>query len=246
MTVAIMQPTYLPWIGYFDLIDQSDIFVFLDDAQVLKRSWGVRNRVLTQNGELFLTVPLTGHNHGQGSAFFETLVDCTQQWANKHLGTIRHAYSNTAYFEEVFPLLEMTLTAGHKTIGALNESFIRAVTERLGIETRFECSSRMAGVTGRKDDRLLAICRRTGASQYLAAAGSACYIDGEGAFADTEIALRYHNYIHPTYQQAGSGFTSHMSIVDLLMNCGFAAALDIIRSGRRTSRKSVEMKESPA
>lgn len=243
MIAAIMQPTYLPWIGYFDMIDQSDMFVFLDDAQVLKRSWGVRNRIIAQNGETFLTVPLSGHKHGEGSAFVDTAVDQTQQWAKKHLATIRHGYAKAPHFADVFAELETILSGDHATIGALNQAFIVATAKRLGIETPFSQSSQMDGIDGRKDDRLLAICRKIGADTYLAAPGSATYIEGDGAFAGTDVALRYHHYDHPTYEQVGDDFTSHMSIVDLLMNVGYDDGLELIRSGRLRPLTSAEMKD---
>ena len=243
MIAAIMQPTYLPWIGYFDMIDQVDRFVFLDDAQVLKRSWGVRNRIIGQNGETFLTVPLSGHKHGEGSAFVDTAVDHGQQWAKKHLATIRHAYAKAPHFAEVFAELEAILGDTHATIGALNQAFITGTAKRLGIETPFHQTSQMEDLEGRKDDRLLAICRAIGADAYLAAPGSAAYIEGDGAFAETEVALRYHQYDHPTYAQGGDEFTSHMSIVDLLMHVGYDDALALIRSGRRDPLTSAEMKD---
>lgn len=246
---AIMQPTYLPWIGYFDLIDSVDRFVFLDDAQVLKRSWGVRNLIPGRDGELFLTVPLSGHRHGQGSAFVDTLVDADQPWARTHLATIRHAYAKAPHFEEVFASLEAWLSAGHATIGALNEAFIRATAQRIGIATAFLKASQLEGTDGRKDDRLLSICRAIGADAYLAAPGSAAYIEQEregGAFAGSGIDILYHHYDHPGYPQRQDAFVSHMSIVDLLMNCGYASALEIIRSGRRPMLTSAGMREKAA
>lgn len=242
---AIMQPTYLPWIGYFDLIDSVDTFVFLDDAQVLKRSWGVRNRIIGQNGETFLTVPLSGHTHGEGSTFVDTRVDDSQQWAKTHLATVRHAYAKSPHFAEVFADVESVLLAGHETIGALNEHFITATASRIGIDTSFLKSSQMQGATGRKDDRLLSICRVIGAEVYLSAPGSAAYIEqGKegGAFAGSGVEIRYHEFAHPTYRQRSDVFVSHMSIVDLLMNCGYDSALGIIRSGRRPSLTPVEMR----
>ena len=246
---AIMQPTYLPWIGYFDLIDTADAFVFLDDAQVLKRSWGVRNRILAQSGETFLTVPLSGHKHGEGSAFVDTRIDSGQPWAKSHLATIRHAYAKAPHFSEVFTDLETLLLAGHLTIGALNEDFIRATAARIGITTPFLKSSEMRGIEGRKDDRLLSICRAIGADTYLAAPGSAAYIEQEqegGAFAGSGVAIGYHNFAHPVYPQRQDGFVSHMSIVDLLMNCGYASALELVRSGRRPMLTPSELRESIA
>jgi hypothetical protein len=246
---AIMQPTYLPWIGYFDLIDSVDTFVFLDDAQVLKRSWGVRNRILAQNGETFLTVPLSGHKHGGGSAFVDTRIDSDQQWAKTHLATIRHAYAKAPHFAEVFTDLEALLLAGHSTIGALNEDFIGTTARRIGITTPFLKSAQLQGTEGRKDDRLLSICRAIGANTYVAAPGSAAYIEQEqegGAFAGAGVAILYHNFVHPVYPQRQDEFVSHMSIVDLLMNCGYAPALEIIRSGRRPMLTPHELRKSIA
>jgi hypothetical protein len=246
IVAAIMQPTYLPWIGYFDLIDLSDRFVFLDDAQVLKRSWGVRNRILAQNGETFLTVPLSGHKHGAGSAFADTLID-GEQWAPTHLATIRHAYAKAPHFAEVFADLETLIRQDHSTIGALNEEFISVTAHRIGITTPFLKSSQLDGLEGRKDDRLLSICCAIGAATYVAAPGSAAYIEQNqegGAFAGSGVRILYHNFAHPVYPQRQVGFTSHMSIVDLLMNCGYASALEIIRSGRRPMLTSAEMKDT--
>jgi hypothetical protein len=246
---AIMQPTYLPWIGYFDLIDSADHFVFLDDAQVLKRSWGVRNRILGANGETFLTVPLSGHKHGEGSAFVDTLIDPGQQWGKTHLATIRHAYGKAPHFVEVFASLEAVLSAGHETIGALNEDFICTTARRIGIATPFLKSSQLEGTDGRKDDRLVSICRAIGADTYLSAPGSAAYIEQEqegGAFTGSGVAILYHNFVHPTYPQRRDEFVSHMSIVDLLMNCGYASALEIIRSGRRPMLAPSEMRKMVA
>jgi len=249
MIAAIMQPTYLPWIGYFDLIDTVDQFVFLDDAQVLKRSWGVRNRILGQNGETFLTVPLTGHKHGEGSSFADTLVDANQKWTKTQLATIRHAYAKAPHFAEVFAQLEALMAAGHATIGAINMDFIRTSAQKIGIATPFMESSQLEGVTGRRDDRLVSICQAIGADTYLSALGSAAYIEQEhegGAFAGSDVGLRYHNFDHPVYPQPQDDFASHMSIVDLLMNCGYTSALEIIRSGRRPSLMSSEVKEDLA
>ena len=246
---AIMQPTYLPWIGYFDLIDSADQFVFLDDAQVLKRSWGVRNRILAQNGETFLTVPLSGHTHGEGSAFVDTRIDSTQNWAKTQLATIRHAYAKAPHFADVFASLEALLMAGHPTIGALNEDFISSTALRIGVTTPFLKSSQLQGVEGRKDERLVSICRAIGASTYLSAPGSAAYIEQEregGAFAGSGIAILYQSFDHPVYPQRRDGFVSHMSIVDLLMNCGYDSALEIVRSGRRRALTPSELRESMA
>lgn len=249
MIAAIMQPTYLPWIGYFDLIDSVDRFVFLDDAQVLKRSWGVRNRILGQNGETFLTVPLVGHSQNSDCSFVNTAIDAGPKWRKTHLATIRHAYAKAPFFAEVFAEIEALLGAEHETIGALNQAFIISTAMRMGIETQFLMSSDLEGAHGCKDEWLVSICKVIGADSYLSARGSAAYIEQEkegGAFAGSGVALRYHNFEHPVYDQTGDEFVSHLSIVDLLMNCGYAKALDVIRSGRHTALPSSALVERAA
>ena len=249
MIAAIMQPTYLPWIGYFDLIDSVDTFVFLDDAQVLKRSWGVRNRILGPAGETFLTVPLVGHSQSADCTFVNTAVDPDAKWRNKHLASIRHAYGKAPHFAEIFPDLEALLSADHATIGALNKAYIRQTAKRLGIDTPIIESSAMEGIEGRKDEWLLSICRAIGADIYLSAPGSAAYIEQDnesGAFADSGVGLRYHCYSHPAYPQRGDAFVSHMSVIDLLMHCGYHAALDLIRSGRKPALTSSQLKDLAA
>ena len=249
MIAAIMQPTFLPWIGYFDLIDRVDSFVFFDDAQVLKRSWGVRNRILGAQGETFLTVPLVGHSQNADCSFANTAIDPAPKWRRSHLSTIRHAYAKAPFFACVFPLLEELYAADHATIGALNMAFIESTARRMGIATTFLRSSQIKGVEGRKDDRLLSICEAIGADTYLSAQGSAAYIEQDregGAFAGSPVELRYHNFAHPLYPQAGDGFVSHMSVVDMLMHCGFSSALDIIRTGRREELSSCEMRQLAA
>ena len=247
MIAAIMQPTYLPWIGYFDLIDQVDLFVFFDDVQVLKRSWGVRNRVLTSNGPHFLTVPLSGHTHGKGSPFVSTKIDISRDWQQSHLGTIRHSYAKAQHFSSVYPFMEQILTQGHATIGELNETFITETARKMGVDTPFARTSDMTSITGAKEKRLLSICNNVGAITYLSARGSAEYIEEEaegGAFDGSSTSIVYQNYDHPAYPQHGSSFVSHMSIVDLLMNVGFGNARDVIRSGRRPPLTSSDIRAS--
>lgn len=247
MIAAIMQPTYLPWMGYFDLIDSVDTFVFLDDVQVIKRSWGVRNRIAGQGDGLFLTVPLSGHKHGEGSPFTTTGIDYGQNWTKSHLSSIRHTYSKAPHFEEVFAKLEAILSIEHASIGSLNQAFIIDTASSMGTDTRFLCASELEEVSGRKDDRLLSICRTIGADRYLSALGSADYIEQSapgGAFGGSGIDLVYHNFIHPQYVQHSDDFTSHLSIVDLLMNCGYDEGREIIRSGRQMPLSSAQVREA--
>lgn len=234
--IAIMQPTYLPWMGYFDLMDQVDTFVFFDDVNVIKRSWGVRNRVKTKQGEAFLTVPLSSYYSRDFRLFSNTAIDYSQNWRKKHLGTIAQAYSKSPYFENIYQDFENLLKPIYKSIGDLNIAIIVLIAEKMGIKTKCVRSSEIKNIDGRKDDRLVNICHALGTDQYLSPQGSAVYIESNspgGAFPGANIELFYHNFEHPTYHQQGSDFFSHMCILDLHMNCGYEQALKIIRAGRR-------------
>lgn len=234
--IAIMQPTYLPWIGYFDLFDQVDHFVFLDDVNVLKRSWGVRNRINSSQGETYLTVPLQSHIKRDFRLFSNTAIDYHQNWYIKHLNSITHAYSKSTFFKEIYDDFEKLLNTKYSTIADLNISIIRFFSSKMGIETECIRSSEIPGIFGRKDERLVNICRALDADQYLSPQGSAAYIESNspgGAFPGSGVELYYHNYEHQEYPQVGRPLLSHMCIIDLLMNCGYSKALAIIRAGRR-------------
>lgn len=231
-----MQPTYIPWMGYFDLMDQVDKFVFFDDAKVSKQSWGVRNRIKTKQGQVYLTVPLKNYRDHANRLFSNTEIDYAQSWPRKHLKTISQAYSKAPYFKEVIDEFEEVSNIKYNTIADLNISIIQWVAKKIKINTETIRSSWLTGIDGSKDVRLTKICSILGADQYLSPQGSAAYIEAEqpgGAFPSADLELFYHNFEHPEYPQQGSSFLSHMCILDLLMNCGYEQALDLIRSGRR-------------
>jgi len=256
--IAIMQPTYLPWIGYFDLIDQVDKFVFFDDVKVSKQSWGVRNRLKTKQGEIYITVPIKNYKDHANRLFSNTEINYSERWQVKHLKTIAQSYSKAPFFKNIYEDFKSVVDSEYATIADLNISIIRLVAAKMHIRTKCCRSSEIKGIDGRKDDRLVKICQALGANQYLSPQGSADYIEAirpGGAFSEAGIELFYHNFDHPEYPQQGSSFLSHMGIVDLLMNCGYEQSLDIIRSGRRKmipylefreTRSSNPMKDQPA
>ena len=237
-TGAIMQPTYLPWLGYFDLIDRADVFVFYDDVQVVKRSWGIRNRIKTANGPVFLSVPIVKDKHRNERTFFNAQLDYSQNWVEKHLETFRLNYKKAPFFEEVFSLLEKELIKKPKLLAELNIALIQAIIEFLGLDSNFRISSKMINISGKKDRRLIQICQRIGADKYLSPQGSSHYIEAEkpgGEFPEAEIDLYYQNFVHPTYPQLWGDFVSHLSIIDVLMNCGKEETLRLLRSGQYTN-----------
>lgn len=244
-TVAIMQPTYLPWAGYFDMIDRVDEFVYFDDVLVIKRSWGVRNRIRTAQGEQFLTVPLIKDLDRSHRRFENTRINYKMGWTDNHLETLRRAYAKTPFGSDIVELVAAVFATLPDTIGSLNIALIEQFCDYLGIATPRKRSSALSGITGKKAERLASVCAAVNASRYLSAQGSAAYIEADqpgGVFPDCNIDLVYHHFEHPTYDQPGQGFLGHMAIVDLIANCGGDRGLELIRGARRKEITSADMR----
>ncbi|SNZ03764.1 WbqC-like protein family protein [Persephonella hydrogeniphila] len=233
---AIMQPTYNPWLGYFDLIDSVDIFVYLDDVQLVKRSWQVRNRIKTDKGELFLTIPVKKVKDSRKTLIKDAVIDDTTDWRKKHLRAIELNYKKAPYFNEVFSFIRELIESPFKYLGDFNINFIEKIKDSIGIATKTMRSSHIKNITGKKDNRLANICKHINCNIYISPQGSASYIEKEypgGELEKNNIKVYYHNYEHPVYTQLYGKFLPFMGIIDLLFNVGFKDALEIIRKGRR-------------
>jgi len=234
--VAIMQPTYLPWLGYFDMIDQADIFVFLDSVQLAKRTWQVRNRIKTANGELMLTIPIKKTKTRSETVICEAIIDDDTGWRDVHTKTIEFAYKKSLYFNDVFPFIRELIYAHTNFLSTFTTNIIQCIADRIGIKKRCLFSSRLHQTVARKDTLLVTACKATDCNEYLSAPGSAEYIEKEspgGEFLKEGIDLFYHHYEHPAYNQINGSFLPYMGIIDLLFNQGFDHSLAVIRSGRK-------------
>jgi len=241
-----MQPTYLPWIGHFDLIDQVDKFVFLDNVQLVKRSWDVRNRIKTAQGELYLSVPVKKTKHRDELLNSEAIVNDEDPWRKKHLRSIELAYRKAPYFEEVYAFLKSMIITEEKILSEFNTNIVISITKRLGIYTTILKATELSELTGRKDSLLVSICKTTECDTYISQPGAAVYIESQspgGNFLKNQITLYYHNYTHPIYTQMYDNFISHMSIIDLLFNHGFENSLTIIRSGRNEPKYNLAFRK---
>ena len=228
--IAIMQPTYLPWIGYFNLIYKSDIFVFLDSVQLAKRSWQVKNKIKSSNGELFLAVPIQKTNTRDKLLICESKIAYNVNWVEKHLKSIRHSYSKSYFFNEVYCILEEGLQSNFITLPDLNISLIKKISNMLNIETEFINSSKLKDINGKKDEILISICKKLNAGKYISPEGSKKYIEsGNNLFVKNNIGLEYHDYKHPIYQQLYGNFISHLGIIDILFNLGFTKCEKIVK-----------------
>ena len=227
MIVGIHQPQYLPWLGYFDKIDKVDTFVLLDDTQYKKQEWQNRNKIKTPNGELWLTVPvLIGQGHKQ--KINQIKIDNKQKWSQKHLGRIKNFYSSTPYFKDYIDFFKDTYSKRWETLADLNIYFVRKIAEFLGINTTIILASSL-NYTGKATDLNVSISQILEADTYLSGMGAKDYLV-ESKFKD--INLEYQNFNHPVYPQLYGNFISHLSVIDLLFNCG-KESLKIIR-GEKT------------
>lgn len=232
-TAVIMQPTYLPWLGYFDLIDQSDVFVFLDDVQFSKQSWHQRNRIRTPKGLEWLTVPVRreGRLH---LLIREVKIVQGTYFPRGHIRGIEFNYKGAPYFDTYFPKLREILTKSGSQLCELSIRLIRWLASEIGIVGRFEISSAL-GAQGRRSELMVDICMRVGAEMCLSPTGSATYLAEEHEIPRrNDIEISFQNYDHPKYRQVFEPFIPYASVIDLLFNEG-DKSLGIIRSGRKDS-----------
>ncbi len=235
MTCAIMQPTFFPWLGYFDLIDQSDCFVIYDDVQLVKRSWQVRNRIKTSNGELFLTIPIKKTKHRDDLNINQAEINHEEKWGKTHLKSLEMNYRKTVHFEEVYSFLEDHYMRSHKKLCDFNYELILKISRKIGIDSDLIKSSEIQEIKGKKEDRLISICTKLKMDTYLSPKGSSIYLEEDESkrkMKEANIKLTYHAYNHPEYVQLYGAFLPFMSVADLLFNVGFANALTIIKQGR--------------
>ena len=224
-----MQPTYLPWMGYFDLMDQSDVFVLLDSVQFDQRSWQQRNRIKTSSGGLLLTVPVFSKGK-RDQRICEVQIDQTSNFVEKHIKTIEHYYAKAPFFSKYISELAAVLRKRHQYLAELNIELIEWFREAIGIKTELVRSSSL-GIRGKKVELLVAICKVVGAERYLSPLGSKAYIEENNIFPQNDIKLEYQNFEHPTYRQLYGDFIPYLSVIDLLFNEG-ERSLEVIRGGR--------------
>lgn len=231
---VIMQPTFLPWLGYFDLIDQADVFVFYNDVQFTKRSWQCRNRILTSSGIQFISASVV--KSPQQTEISEIKLSYDEPWIEKQLKTLEYNYKKSNYFDSVFSFVSEFFLRKPSYLQDFNIDFIRSVATKLGIQTSFKLSSELEKTGSVKDHRLLEICRQLDCNTYISPLGSSVYIEehnAQGAFLNSGVHLVYQNYVPAFYTQRSSDFIPYLSILDLLFNVGFEDSLEIIRNGRK-------------
>lgn len=231
-TAAIMQPTYLPYLGYFHLIAASDVFVFLDDVQFARRSWQQRNRILGPAGEVMLTVPV--QKTDRDAAICEIEISDAEPWREKHLSSVRHTYAKRPFFAEGLAFLEAELAQPADRLADLTCGLIEAAASQLGLQREFVRASRLS-TEGQRSDHLLSICRAVSATDYLSPMGSAVYLEDDGVFDAAGFPVRFQPFVPLEYPQGNEPFTPYMAFIDAVMNLGWAGTTELIQRMRASA-----------
>ncbi len=220
--VAILQSCYIPWKGYFDLINSVDEFILYDDCQYTRQDWRNRNRVKTANGTRWLTIPV--QVEGLYSQRLNETVIADPSWGPRHWDILRQAYRKAPCFERYADGIEETYAAcaSERLLSRINRRFLETVCGLLGIETSLTWSTDY-GASGERlerTERVVGLCKQAGASVYLTGPSARGYID-EALFEAAAIELRYVDYEgYPEYPQLHPPFEHRVTILDLLFNAG--------------------------
>lgn len=216
--MAIMQPTYLPWSGYFGLMQSVDVFVLLDSVQFARRSWQQRNQIKTANGAQWLSVPVQSKGK-RDQLICEVKLDKSSGFAAMHRRSIEMSYAKTPHFKQYADTLLPLLDNGSPLLANLTIGLIMQLKAQLGITTRVLRSSELDG-SGAKADLLASLCEQIGATTYVSPPGSKDYLDESDAFENIGVPVQYYEFKHPEYPQPFGEFLPYMSIIDMLFNCG--------------------------
>lgn len=216
--VAILQSNYIPWKGYFDLIRQVDEFILFDEMQYTRRDWRNRNKIKTQRGLEWLTVPVKVKGR-----YYQTIRETELdgwQWASDHWRALTANYGRAPFFSGLASELKpLYLERQYTHLSQLNRTFIDWICSKLGITTVISNSSDYRIVEG-KTERLLEICRQAGATEYISGPAAAGYLETD-LFEAAGIGVRFFDYEgYPPYSQLWGEFEHGVTILDLLFNCG--------------------------
>ena len=222
--VSILQPGYLPYPGFFELIARCDVFVIYDDVQYDKNSWRNRNRIRGPEGPIWLSVPVFVKGY-MGQKIHEVRVNNQHNWCRKHRGSLLQYYGKAKYFQEYIPFFYDVYNRSWELLIDLNMAIINFFVRLFGLKTELVRSSALLA-QGHKTERIIAICKELGADAYISTNGAKLYLD-EAKFTREKIALAYQDYMPPEYDQGYPDFISNLSTIDLLFHCG-PRALEII------------------
>jgi hypothetical protein len=237
-----MQPTFLPWTGYFALMGEVDAFVFLDDVQFSKQSWQSRNRILGPNGPVILSLPV---ERKPAKPMIRDARIANLPVKDDLLKRAGGCLGKAPFWPLAEGLLAEALDQAAEGLAATNIAFIRSMSETLGICPELHRSSELGIPPDEKSLRLLSICRSLGADRYLSPVGSADYLSQANPFSEDGIRLRFQTFTPLPYAQGKSEFVSHLSALDALARIGPEALAGLIRAGTGRARRLEDLNEVP-
>lgn len=234
--IVLLQPSYIPWLGYFDQIHQADLFVFYDDTQYTRRDWRNRNKIKNSNSqEQLLTIPVEtkGRYHAKIN---EIPIKENTPWREEHLKAIKFNYAKAPFFKDYFPKIEQIISPPNQqvhpakrgqpanqpgpSLSTYNIETTKALANLLGItNTEFTTSSELNLTYESPNQYIIEICKKLNATHYLTGEKAQNYLD-ESLFTKHSITLEYQRYKHPEYSQQWGDFIPYLSIVDLILNEG--------------------------
>jgi hypothetical protein len=228
MIATVHQPEHLPWLGFFHKMSLADVMVLLDTTQFAKDDFQNRNRIKTQRGPVWLTVPV--YKKGRSEQQILEVEICNERnWRNRTWSQIEQGYRNAPCFDAHRDFFRELYREEWTRLVDLNVRVIEYLAEQLGLEGRLLRASEL-GIQERGGTEVnLAICRKLGAGTYLSGRMGRDYLDEE-PFAEAGLAVQYQDFQHPIYPQQWGGFVSHLSAIDLLFNCGESSG-EILRRG---------------
>jgi len=234
LKIAITQPNYLPWLGYFDLLQTVDILVFLDNVQLVRRSFIVRNRIKTNNNEVkWLTVSLK--SCPQRTLINQAVID-DSNWCEAHLNKIDTYYRSSKYYKQYIDFLQRLILPQpeDKFLSRYNKRVILELCSVLGIKTEIiDSSSLLEDLTGTAEGKILRLCNMLKPKElYTFSKGVEVGLYKGENFKKIGVDLFKHEYHHPIYNQVGSTFIPYLSIIDLLFNEG-DNSFDRIKEGTK-------------
>jgi|ETN01SMinimDraft_4_1059930.scaffolds.fasta_scaffold66738_2 hypothetical protein len=218
MRVGILQPGYLPWLGFFEQIYKSEVFVVYDDVQYDKQGWRNRNRIKTAGGVQWLTVPVIS-NFRERPFTNEVVIDNKINWRKKHFLSIKQNYSRAPFYKKYIDIFEDAYSREWQYLIDIDLYFITEFVNCLGLNNKEIVRSSSLDVRGEGIERLIALCKIFKADIFYEGAAGKNYIDGE-YFEEHGIKVEFQDYRHPVYNQLHGDFVPYLSVIDLLFNLG--------------------------
>jgi len=229
--VAIHQPEYLPWLGFFKKMMNVELFVFLDDVQFRKKGWQNRNRIRINDGTALLSIPVHTHSYPKIN---EVTIDNEKNWSIRHKKSILYNYARAPYFDEIKDFIESIFEKKFQYLVDLNTEIIKFVMNELEIKSKIVFSSELE-ISKKGSDRVLDICKAVGADHYITGTFWAESNLRVEEFKKSNIDIEFQKFQHPIYKQIHGEFIPEMSIIDLLFNEGRKEAKKILQNSISSS-----------